>query len=110
MTKRNSSIPKKKRLEILQALSESGCNIRQLATAYSISKTTLYKWQRIQGQSAGSHGIRVDDKSNFVELSVLKSDRIFLQKASLDFGDFSISIEGIFSNAQLVSILNTLEV
>ena len=107
MVKKISSQIKAK---ILEESSRSGCVISELAKRYGIRKELIYTWRgRELKQSSDSKVV----KDNFVEAKLsdgfieCESSQL-LKKASLEFEDFKLCMEGSFKSKQIKQILDLL--
>lgn len=105
-------IPEEKKSKILAELFAPGCVVSQLAKSYEVSESVLYKWRRVGGFGSARSNSTLIPESTFIELSVnqiKKTKPANLQKISLTFSDFVLSIEGSFSKTKLISIIEILE-
>jgi len=112
MVRRREQISKVLKEQIISKLSEPDCSVADLRRLYGISKTTLYKWRHEAIKQVTDASIQACGRK-FVELLVEEPSNHLLesklQKASLTFDDFSISIEGRVSSSKFISILKILE-
>ena len=104
-------ISKKRKSDIMVELSAPGCVISQLAKLHGVAKSTLHKWRKENGDDFKRAEVvqPVSLENNFIKLSITDGQRLNLQKISLAYSDFSISIDGVFSSGKLISILKALE-
>jgi transposase-like protein len=111
---------------ILSEAFAPGCVISKLALKYGISKQIIYSWrkayQMLMVQTYPPHHTiqhndamtlrAVPTKNHFVELPIIeptsKSPR-FVEKASLQFQDFTLTLEGQIQTSHLISIIKILE-
>jgi len=110
--KSRKQIPEEKKSKILAELFTPGCVVSQLAKSYEVSESVLYKWRRVGDFGSTCASSTLIPESTFIELSVnqiRKSKPANLQKISLTFRDCVISIDGAFSSAKLISIIEMLE-
>lgn len=123
--RKGNKIALEQKLQILESLSANGCSVSQIARTYGISRSVLYKWAREHKAINGMTKQAAVFKNNFVELTVdpppvmittapqdislARSNKLDLQKASLVFSNFSILLEGVISSSKLISIIKTLE-
>ena len=99
-------ISPEKKSQILADLAISGFSVKELAKIYKVSTTSIYNLQRVE---QGIREIGAKRSNNFVELSVKDSINSTLEKASLTFNNFSLSIEGKITSASLIAIVKILE-
>jgi transposase-like protein len=108
-----------------QIISESlnrKCSITNLAKTYAISASIIYKWrkkyQNLTQENLDSiittpNAFKPKCIGDFIELSLNQpssaSTGSVLQKASLIYQDFSLSVEGKINNNVLIQILKILE-
>ncbi len=117
MSRRKKCTDRQKQ-EILKLLSEGNHSVLELRKIYGVSKSALYRWASGQKTIADSKEAMINNLSNlsnnFVEVAVKDEeavgdlDKLDLQKASLIFKNFSLSLEGRISSRKLVSILRIL--
>ena len=105
------SLPSSLKREVLEALQKPGSVLTTIAKAYGISRSTVYLWK---GSNLSSHiktsGVKIDHKDqSFVEISIKEPTSLKLQKASLIFENYSLSIEGNIKLPNLIQIINILE-
>ncbi len=105
------SLPSSLKREVLEALQKPGSVLTTIAKAYGISRSTVYHWK---GSNVSSHiktsRVKIDHKDqSFVEISVKEPTSLKLQKASLIFENYSLSIEGNIKLPNLIQIINILE-
>lgn len=112
MVKSKGNISKRLKDEIISKLLAANSLVPDLSKSYGISSSTLYKWRHKAKKKKSITAIEVS-KEKFVELLVEEPNSYLkestLQKASLIFSDFSISIEGRVSSSKFISILKILE-
>lgn len=113
MRKQWKKINPEVREKILLESMESGCVIAEIARRYGIRKERIYNWR-------GQHSKKVETSvkseaavNNFVEAKIECSDESqdissVLKKASLEFTDFTLSIEGSFKVSQMKQIIEVL--
>jgi hypothetical protein len=100
-------ISPEKKMQILEDLAISEFTVKELATIYKVSTTSIYNLQRV---AQGIKEIRgAERSSNFIEVSVKDSVNSTLEKASLTFNNFSFSIEGKVTSTSLIAIVKILE-
>ena len=114
MTKRYSLTPKKLKTEILSAIDNSGSTIAKMARDHKIPAGRIYSWRRLQKKKQNN---KISDNSvtndnQFIELSLEKNQATHpvLKKASLEFDEFSLLIEGKFSTKKVIQLMKVLEV
>lgn len=100
--------------EILNKLKTPGCKVSDLAEHYNISRKTIYGWQqneRKAKQPASVCATNVCDNSHFALVTIVDqaSQTSPLQKASLTFNDFSLTIEGKLKPGIVFDIMKILE-
>lgn len=104
-------IPSSLKREVLEALQKPGSVLTTIAKAYGISRSTIYLWRGSTPSSLiKTSGVKTDYKNqSFVEISVKEPTSLKLQKASLIFENYSLSIEGNVKLQNLIQIINILE-
>jgi transposase-like protein len=110
MRRLKRSVRSGKKMEILTALRGGDYAVSKLSQLHGISRSCIYKWiKEKQVLETGADGDIVDDPG-FVELSVKEEsmESPVLEKASLTFSNYSISLEGRLSGNQLISIIRIL--
>jgi transposase-like protein len=112
--KSGSTVPLEVKAEILNKLKVPGCRISELAKNYNISRTAIYSWQqdeRREKEYGKAQSPSLQNSSNFVELAVVEQSpkASSLQKASLTFNDFSLTLEGKLKAGVLLEIMKILE-
>ena len=97
--------------KILSESKESGCVISELAKKYGIKANRIYNW-RARSSTENSPQVNVCGK-NFVEVQL--SEKVtephpprILKKASLEFENFKLSVEGSLEAKQIQQILDLL--
>ena len=116
--KNRNAISAKTKSLILTEAALPGCIISKLAKSYNISKATIYTWLK-KGKIGARGKDNINDDSsknkNFVEVIVEDIALVsnikhnLLQKASLEFEDLNIAIEGKIATSKLISIFQLLE-
>jgi transposase-like protein len=108
----------KEQEQIVMASLMPGCKLADLLRMHGVARSTFYAWrkQHLATNSASAAAIASDSASRtpetvaaFVEVCLAPPERRVLTKASLQCGDLTVSLEGMFCSAQLVSILSALE-
>jgi len=113
MKKQWKTIPPKLRKKILEESKESGSTTAELASRYGIRKERIYRWRAQHSKRIKSPVKAVNTKNNFVEAKVdtSKEERVpinknvVLKKASLEFAEFTLSIEGSFNVGRMKQIM-----
>lgn len=97
--------------KILSESKRSGCVISELAKKYGIKVARIYRW-RLKASREQSSLSNVNSK-NFVEVKL--SEKVtdpqplrVLKKASLEFEDFKLSVEGSLEARRIQQILDLL--
>jgi transposase-like protein len=93
------------RPQVLNKLNTSSVAVSKLAKDYGVSKSLIYKWCKHYNVVRPKEELS-NNKARFIELSVIEERPSNLQKASLIFDDFQITIEG--SSSKLLAIINGL--
>ena len=94
-------VPAEIRAKILAELELPGCVVSELANSYNVSTTSIYNWRR---------EAKVNSANKFALLSIKEPlPSSSLQKASLIFEQFSLSLEGNIKTKALLSIIQILE-
>lgn len=111
MRKKHQITPEQK-TRILKDLLQPDSSVTKISRACGVSREMLYKWRRQHGFDYGckvqaQKAVGNNSAGNFVELSVKESGPI-LQRVSLVFDNFSVSIEGRISGSKLLGILKVL--
>jgi len=108
---KKKSIPSSLKKEVLEALQQPGSVLTTIAKTYGISRSTIYLWRGSTRSSfIKTSEVKTDHKNqSFVEISVKKPTSLKLQKASLIFENYSLSIEGNIKLQNLIQIINILE-
>ena len=108
---RKKKIGLQERVKILEESYKLGCNITELARKHKISSGVLYRWRAKNKKSNDENGVVLsdpstesiaDNSSRFVEVTVSDArieregnrTRSVLQKASLEYENFTITVEG----------------
>jgi len=102
-------IPDNVKSQVIEAIKDPDCNVPELAKLYKISTTTIYGWRKEYAMSF--IGERAGRDNNFVELlpEPEKARALNLQKASLFFDKFSLTVEGQLACSRLISVIKSLE-
>ena len=96
--------------KILEESRVLGCVISELAKRYGIRKELIYTWRRRELKESSESKVV---KDNFVEAKLSdgfiesKSSQL-LKKASLEFEEFKLCMEGSFKSEQIKQILDLL--
>ena len=112
MSKSKEVIPAGRKAEILKELQKPERSMAAIARAYNVSKQSLWRWRK--ADKLGYDSSREMEKAvsregnNFVEVAVREAEAS-LEKATLNFDKFSISIEGKISSRTLLGIIKLLE-
>lgn len=112
MVKSKKVISAERKAEILKELQKPGSSMAAIARAYNVSKQSLWRWRK--ADKLGGDRSREMEKavsregSNFVEVAVRETEAS-LEKATLNFDKFSISIDGKISSGTLLGIIKLLE-
>jgi transposase-like protein len=104
MKQKKKSISTRLRKKILQESNESGCVVSDIANRYGIRKERLYRWRGEASKTVATPVKAVVEKHNFVEAKVeniseekkVSKKSKMLRKASLEFENFTLSMEGSF--------------
>ena len=112
MAKNNKKISSIIKSSVLLELSAEGYSISKIAQTHGISRGVIYSWIKeleVSGTREVSDMNPVS-RNNFIEVALLDNKASSkLQKASLVFNDFSLSIEGKITSASLIEIVKILE-
>lgn len=113
MKKKKSRISIEKKAQIITKILRPGSVAAEVARLHDISPKTVYGWLKKHKDSTALETKVNNSNKQFVELLVKEpinySKESSLQKASLTFEDFSISIEGKLGSGKFISILKILE-
>lgn len=109
MKKKKSRISVEKKGQIIAKILKPGSIAAEVARLHDISPKTVYGWLKKPKDSRVLEAKVNNSNNQFVELSIKESRTSTLQKASLIFSDFSISIEGKVSISKFISVLKILE-
>ena len=101
MTKRKIISPEKRQSILTEAL-KPGNSLSEVAKKHNVLPKTLGSWKR-------KYLVEQDKNNQFIELKVNNTNpEILLNKASLEFKDFSLSIDGQVKSTSLIEIINIL--
>jgi transposase-like protein len=110
MRNSNKKISQEVKGAVLAEAEAPGCVISEVAARYGISGATIYNWRSQQERIMAT---KLTPKAcKFVELEVesrVAPSSAILEKASLQVGGISITIEGKLRSAGLVALIKTLE-
>ena len=101
---KNKKIPEEQKAIIMARVGEGDCSIPEVAKLHGITRGAIYNWIR--------KGQKKEGNSGFIEVSVIDSKiskKVNLQKASVEFREFSLVIEGNVETSDLIKILQVLE-
>lgn len=111
---KNKKISSRIKSLVLLELNSESYSIAKIAQTHGISRSVIYAWMK---ENHAARTQRVSDinpisRNNFVEVALVDNKNYQssnLQKASLIFNNFSLSIEGNISATSLLEILKSLE-
>ncbi len=110
MKKNWKSISPRLRKKILEESRASRGALSELANRYGIRKERIYRWREQDSRKTTSYIAKNDTRNNFVEAKLEENveGKTKLKKASLEFTDFTLSIEGSLNVNQVSQILEVL--
>ncbi len=110
MKKQWKSISPKLRKKILEESRVSRGAVSELASRYDIRKERIYRWREQDSKKTASSIAENDIRNKFVEAKLEDGieEKTRLKKASLEFTDFTLSIEGRLNVSQMQQILEVL--
>lgn len=104
---RESSIDSFRKSEILSESYEPGAVIADVARRHGLEPSVLYGW-RSEARQSGA----INHPADFVEVGVSddvsSSDKADINRVSIDFSHFSLSVEGKITSESLCGILKLL--
>lgn len=122
--KRRKVVTSEEREQIIGESLKSGCVITELARTYGISADTIYGWRNkhrnkssisksnlnaAQTGKNASNSNNNDSNKKFLEVSVVPSKSLVLQKAELVFNEIVLTVQGSLSSTKLLNIIKLLE-
>mgnify|MGYP003621028293 CR=1 FL=1 len=112
MKSNNNKISAEVKSQVMIELAKGESGVGNISMRHGVSRAAIYSWLKAERAEAGAGADgSVNDSGGFVELSVAEAEiHTSLTKASLVFGDFSLSLEGKLSSSKLISIIKILEV
>ena len=110
MKKHWKSISPRLRRKILEESRTSRNAVSELASRYGIRKERIYRWREQDSKRFASSVAKNDIRNKFVEAKLEEDveEKVKLKKASLEFTDFTLSIEGRLNVSRIHQILEVL--
>ena len=108
MKKQWKSISPRLRRKILEESRTSRNAVSELSSRYGIRKERIYRWRK---QDSKRRSLSENDiRNKFVEAKLEEDveEKVKLKKASLEFTDFTLSIEGRINVSRMHQILEVL--
>ena len=105
--------PEKLKRKILLEIDQSDSTISKVAKDHGIPVGRVYSWRQVQKKKQDNK-ISVNSGTNdarFIELSLEEHQAkpSILRKASLEFNDSSLLIEGKFSTEKVIQLIKAME-
>jgi transposase-like protein len=106
-------ISSKLKSKIMSELSKPDSSVAELSKLHGVSNSTLYKWKDecdTHYEHSKEQTVISTGDNNFIELTVQEdTEHLSLKSASLQFGDFSLALEGKITSDLLIALVKTVE-